>query len=347
MKSEINEKKEQCVGECCHEKEQNAVNGGEGRCCGGNCSGEGICCKEGKESNEKLENGMMQRDAFEIRVCAVLFHKTTKKVCVARVAFTKGRFYTKYGPWDLFGGHVKTTDASPEDALRREVLEESGQEIGDGVALGAFPFGGYGNSEQRILIGYAVECDSEDIVLSREHSEFRWESVDTLLASDEYKPWMKDLVQRAHRMRESFSALNGWKQCAADFENYKKSQMNLGKEYAARAIENFVGELLPVSDNFHASTDHIPEDQKSGAWVQGILYIQQQLDTLLTEIGAEVIATKKGDVFDPSVHEAMGTGENEALEKTEESETHTIVKVIQKGYRYGGKVIRPARVTVQ
>lgn len=154
--------------------------------------------------------------------------------------------------------------------------------------------------------------------------------------------------------------LDGWKRCQAEFENYKKSKMNLERDMAGRAVEDFAYRLLPVVDNFHMSTDHIPEDQKDGAWVQGIMYIQKQLEQVLQEMGIEEIVVKEGDVFDPSLHEAVGgtsdkrkvTSDKEEGENTEDrrgdnlSSPETIKKVLMKGYKRGERVVRPARVTV-
>lgn len=154
--------------------------------------------------------------------------------------------------------------------------------------------------------------------------------------------------------------LEGWKRCQAEFENYKKSKMNVERDMAGRAVEDFAYRLLPVLDNFHASTDHIPEDQKEGAWVQGIMYIQKQLEQVLNEMGVVEIEAKEGDRFNPSLHEAVQGTENgepkagneeeedkEDLEKEEVlPESEKIQKVLVRGYKRGERVIRPARVIV-
>ncbi|OGI30735.1 MAG: nucleotide exchange factor GrpE, partial [Candidatus Moranbacteria bacterium RIFOXYB12_FULL_35_8] len=52
--------------------------------------------------------------------------------------------------------------------------------------------------------------------------------------------------------------LDGWKRCQADFENYKKRQETLQWELAKYSGLNLILQILPVLDNFHAATDHIP-----------------------------------------------------------------------------------------
>ena len=139
--------------------------------------------------------------------------------------------------------------------------------------------------------------------------------------------------------------LNKWKRAVADFENYKKRQAESQKDLLRYSLEGIIMQILPVLDNFHASTDHIPEDQKSNAWVVGIMHIQKQLEDLLKLNEIEEIEAKVGDEFDPAIHEAVQKDTKETNKDTEE--TNKISKVLQKGYMIGGKVIRPARVVVE
>ncbi|TAK96223.1 nucleotide exchange factor GrpE [Patescibacteria group bacterium] len=136
--------------------------------------------------------------------------------------------------------------------------------------------------------------------------------------------------------------LGGWKRCQADFENYRKMQQENNRELMNMATESLVLQLLPILDNFHASTDHIPEDQKNGGWVTGIMHIQKQLETFLKDNGVEEIEAKAGDQFNPELHEALHQEEANG----EKQETGAIVKVVSKGYKIGNKIIRAARVVV-
>src|SRR6266567_461643 len=99
--------------------------------------------------------------------------------------------------------------------------------------------------------------------------------------------------------------LDGWKRCQADFENYKKMQSESQKDLLKYAASNILLQIIPVLDNFHMSTAHIPEDQKDGGWVVGIMHIQKQLENVLGENGVEEIPVKIGDAFDPALHEAI------------------------------------------
>lgn len=136
--------------------------------------------------------------------------------------------------------------------------------------------------------------------------------------------------------------LNDLKRTQADFENYKKRQAESQKELGGYLIEKLVLDIVPVLDNFRSATMHVPPEQKDSPWVVGIQYIEKQLETVLIENGVTMIEAEPGTLFDPSLHEAVDTEEG----SEEKSEQHKIAKVLQKGYKVGGKVVRPARVSV-
>ena len=139
--------------------------------------------------------------------------------------------------------------------------------------------------------------------------------------------------------------LSGWQRCKADFENYKKRQAELQKEISLFALKNFVFELLPILDNFHASTDHVPQNHKDDPWVTGIMHIRKQLESTLGNYGVVEIEAKVGDDFNPKYHEAV----KECAEGEEEKEEckNKIKQIIQRGYKLGEKVLRPVRVIVE
>lgn len=145
--------------------------------------------------------------------------------------------------------------------------------------------------------------------------------------------------------------LTDLKRIQADFENYKKRQAESQKELGGYLIEKLVLDIVPVLDNFRSATMHVPPEQKDSPWVVGIQYIEKQLETVLVDNGVTPIDAEPGEAFDPNLHEAVsseGTGGPEPVEGAEGSEEkgHKIAKVLQKGYKVGSKVVRPARVSV-
>jgi molecular chaperone GrpE len=145
--------------------------------------------------------------------------------------------------------------------------------------------------------------------------------------------------------------LDKWKRAQADFENYKKMQAESQKDLLKYATQNIILQIIPVLDNFQMSTAHVPEDQKDGGWVTGIMYIQKQLETVLAENGVDEIAPKVGDNFDPVFHEAIADKACECdhcdCENEKEKFKNKIKTVMMKGYKIGDKVIRPARVVAE
>lgn len=146
--------------------------------------------------------------------------------------------------------------------------------------------------------------------------------------------------------------LGDLKRAQADFENYKKRQVESQKDLRGMLIEKLVLDIVPVLDNFRSATQHVPPEQSSSPWVVGIQYIEKQLETVLTDNGMQTVEVKEGDVFDPSIHEALDTEkkteeESKNEETKKDDEQHTIAKVIQKGYKFGERIIRPAKVIVK
>jgi len=163
-----------------------------------------------------------------------------------------------------------------------------------------------------------------------------------------------------HKLEEKCEEyLGGWKRCQADFENYKKLQEEGREDFRKFAAENLIIQILPVLDNFHASTDHVPANEKDSPWVAGIMHIQKQLEDVLAENNVTEIEAKIGDKFDYNIHEAMhpvkvplekNHAKQEIKKFKDESEKNNkskISKIIKKGYRIGDKIIRPATVVVE
>lgn len=146
--------------------------------------------------------------------------------------------------------------------------------------------------------------------------------------------------------RQADEYLDGWKRCQADFENYKKQQSENQSEMVKYACSSVILQVIPVLDNFHASTAHVPEDQKDNAWVTGIMYIQKQLEQVLADNGVESIEPKIGDEFDPAIHEAISDSNVKNEHSNDSNGRGEITKVVLKGYKMGERVIRAARVVV-
>ena len=124
---------------------------------------------------------------------------------------------------------------------------------------------------------------------------------------------------------------------AADFENYKKRAARERQEYVALANERLLKELLPVLDDLERALG-AAEQHEEAQLEEGVRLVHRSLASLLQRNGIEEIATD--GKFDPHVHEAL------LAQPAEDREHGDVLDVIQKGYKLGDRVVRPARVIV-
>jgi len=123
----------------------------------------------------------------------------------------------------------------------------------------------------------------------------------------------------------------------ADFENYRKRALRDQERLVAHAHERLVRELLPVLDDLERALD-AAERHEEAALLDGVRLVEKALRTALAKEGIEEIPTD--GPFDPHVHEAL-------LSRPEDgAEPGSVLEVVQRGYRLGDRVVRPARVIV-
>jgi len=123
---------------------------------------------------------------------------------------------------------------------------------------------------------------------------------------------------------------------AADFDNYKKRAARERQEYVALANERLIGELLPIVDDLERALSAAEEHQEAQL-EEGVELVHRSLASLLQRHGVTPIETE--GKFDPHVHEAL-------LSQPSEAEEGSVIDVVQKGYKLGERVVRPARVVV-
>lgn len=249
------------------------------------------------------------------------------------------------GLWTIFGGHVEMGEKL-EDAVRREVKEETGLDVEVEAELGfsdSIFNKNFHAKKHFIFIDYLCRHKGENGKVKVNHEykgEVNWFSLEEALKMD-LADGTKLIIGEYQSYLNKKDYLDGWKRAKADFENYKKRQAQSQQEFFQFANVGLIMQILPVVDNFHASIGHIPEEQKKSPWVAGIMHIQKQLENILKDNGVSEIEVKIGDDFNPAEHEAV-SGEQEKKELK-----NKITKVVQKGYKLGDKVIRAARVIVE
>jgi molecular chaperone GrpE len=136
--------------------------------------------------------------------------------------------------------------------------------------------------------------------------------------------------------RERDEYLADVKRVAADFDNYRKRAARDQESLVARAHERLVKDLLPVLDDLERALE-AAERHEEAKLEDGVRLVHRELRGTLDKEGLVEIETD-GD-FDPHVHEAL-------LSQPSEEDDGAILQVIQKGYRLGDRVLRPARVVI-
>ncbi|CAM5506029.1 nucleotide exchange factor GrpE [Streptomyces canus] len=118
----------------------------------------------------------------------------------------------------------------------------------------------------------------------------------------------------------------------AEFQNYRRRVERDRITVKEIAIANLLTELLPVLDDIGRAREH-------GELLGGFKSVAESLETVAAKMGLQQFG-KEGEPFDPTIHEALMHSYAPDVTET------TCVAILQPGYRFGERTIRPARVAV-
>ena len=151
----------------------------------------------------------------------------------------------------------------------------------------------------------------------------------------------KDLMDQLKQAKaEAAENLDGWQRARAEFANYKRRTDAERIELSANAGADVLKRVLPIVDDFDRAAATLPDELKSQPWVNGVMLVHRKLTSLLEQSNVKPIAAKPGDAFDPNLHEAI------THEDAEQIESGHIIGEVQRGYKLGERVLRPAMVRV-
>jgi molecular chaperone GrpE len=153
---------------------------------------------------------------------------------------------------------------------------------------------------------------------------------------------IKKLRERAKKCEaERMEYLSGWQRAKADLVNANKRHEEERKRFAAMGQAQVIDSILPALDSFDmAMANKEAWEKVDGTWRTGVEYIRSQLSSALTGFSVTPFG-QVGDTFDPNLHHSIETVKAESADKD-----NTIAVVVQKGYKMGEAVIRPAVVKV-
>lgn len=138
---------------------------------------------------------------------------------------------------------------------------------------------------------------------------------------------------------EAAKNLDGWLRSQAEFANARKRFDKQRAEAYENATADIIASLLPIIDDFQRATDTVSEAISSDPWFEGILLVQRKLNNVLEAFKVTAIPAV-GEPFDPNLHEAI------MPEESDEHQSGTVTRELQKGYKLGDRIIRPALVYV-
>lgn len=193
------------------------------------------------------------------------------------------------------------------------------------------------NIKNQDINGEVVEAEipeeAEDDILEFEFNDDGEEDLKMTLKK------LRGDLKVAKKEKEEY--LTGWQKERADFANYKKDENERNTKYREYAKEQVLESFLSVNDSFNmAFANKEAWEKVDKAWRTGIEYIYNQMQNTFAEFGVSAVGTV-GEKFDPNIHESI-----ETVATDDKDKDHTIATVIQKGYKFGERILRPARVNV-
>jgi molecular chaperone GrpE len=127
---------------------------------------------------------------------------------------------------------------------------------------------------------------------------------------------------------------------AAEFENFKKRVAQEKSQAASYIKDSIFRDLLNFIDNFERGLSLYEDKDSSTDFYKGMKAVFKECDTFLVKNNIKKIDSKIGDIFDPSIHEAIEVKESDEFPKDQ------IVSIIQSGYLNNEKLLRPVMVSV-
>ena len=142
------------------------------------------------------------------------------------------------------------------------------------------------------------------------------------------------------KVKQDYDNLNNqYLRLAADFDNYRKRQAQEREALLNYGAQECMKKIIEVVDNFDRAMQSVEKIDSVEKMKESFVVLNKQLMDSLTKLGLEQIKAV-GEKFDPNIHEAV------MQTQTEEYDEDTIVAELQKGYKLGEKVLRPAMVNV-
>ena len=176
--------------------------------------------------------------------------------------------------------------------------------------------------------------------MAKKEKETVQETVETNEQTQQADEKVTELEQSIQKKDEEITELNEkYMRLVAEYDNFKKRTVKEKEALVADAKAYAVAKLLPVIDSLERALQMNNAESSAEDLIKGIEMIYKQSLDAFDSVGAEVIEGL-GEPFNPETQHAVSHIESEEFGE------NTVSLVMQKGYRIGDKIIRPAMVQV-
>ncbi|MEW6406519.1 MAG: nucleotide exchange factor GrpE [Chloroflexota bacterium] len=145
--------------------------------------------------------------------------------------------------------------------------------------------------------------------------------------------------QLAEMQSKADEYLDGWQRARAEFVNYKKRVERDRERFHQEAIGDVTRRYLPIVDDLERALNGRHHESNGATWAEGIELIYRKMLKILEADGITPIHAE-GEIFDPTLHEAIVKTESD------EHESEQVIEVLERGYMIGDRVLRPAKVRI-
>ncbi len=158
---------------------------------------------------------------------------------------------------------------------------------------------------------------------------------------------IQEYEQITQKMEQDILKLQEWKEHAQkisiDFEEYKQIAAKENQRIIQNANTSLIEKIIPVVENFERALQYFQTNQINSEMkmvVKGVEMIYQSFIQVLESEGLKPIPAEVGTQFNPYEHEVVEKKE------TNEFEEYAIIEVVEKGYLFHSKILKPARVKI-
>ena len=206
----------------------------------------------------------------------------------------------------------------PVDAKEKEVLENIMDELEKEA------------QEKEETVAKTTEAEAAEAETEAEGEE----------NADEKKKGLFNKKEKKDPLKEKVDELNDRLiRQVAEFDNFRKRTDKEKAQMFEQGQGSVLEKLLPVIDNFERGLLAVPEEEKDGAFADGMNKIYKQLMKQMEDLGVTPIEAV-GKEFDPNLHNAVMQVDSE------EYESGVVAQELQKGYMFHDTVLRHSMVGV-